>query len=155
MSTATKRAAPPMSPDTTRLVPISELHTHPAQMRTVYDPAAMATLTVQVLQAGGIAEWDPIVATPHPNTDGYSIISGHRRRMALLFSWALVEAYPAMQQTLTVEQVDAFLNTLLAKHATIEAAADALLATYSERTVRVHMFKGDAKEQALAVQRAN
>lgn len=157
MSTAT--AAVPASldtaTDTTRVVPIRDLHTHPAQMRTVHTTSAMAALTLQVLQAGGVADWQPIVAAPRTDTDGYYIISGHRRRLALLFSWALVDAYPAMQTTLTVEQVEAFLGTLIAEHTTIEAAADTLLSTYANHTITIHLFTGDLKAQVLALQRAN
>lgn len=145
-----------------RLVRMGDLHTHPAQMRTVYDPVAMASLTVQVLHAEGVASWQPIVVTPQPEGDGYFIVSGHRRRMALLFGWAFREGHAdsaeveAGQDTLTPEAVQAFFDTLLAHYTTIQAAATALLATpYADRLVPVHLFTGDLKEQILALQRAN
>ena len=138
------------------LVPMGTLRTHPAQMRTVYDPVAMASLTLQVLHAGGITGWQPIVATPNPDGD-YFIVSGHRRRMALLFSWAFAEADTGASEgeTVTSEAVQTFLETLLTHHATIEGAATALLPRYAERLVPIHLFEGDKKAQILALQQAN
>lgn len=146
-----------VSDSTTRLVRMGNLATHPAQMRTVYEPAAMAALTLQLLHTGGVAELQPIVATLQPEGAGYYIVSGHRRRMALLFSWAFTAQHPdlAHQDTLTPEVVQTFLDTVFTHHPTIEAAAEALLPAYADREVSIHLFTGDLKEQILALQRAN
>ena len=67
--------------------PISQFTEHPAQMRTLYELDDMATLTLQVYE-NDLDEWQPITATPD-GKGGYFIISGHRRRMARLFAYAL------------------------------------------------------------------
>lgn len=155
----TRKTAPPAPRDagTPALsVPMGNLHTHPAQMRTVYDPIAMASLTLQVLHAGGVAAWHPLVATPRPEGKGYFIVSGHRRRMALLFSWAFADGHTgASEETVTLDAVQTFLETLLTNHSTVEEAAAALLPPYAERLVPIHLFEGDLKAQILALQQAN
>lgn len=141
----------------TRLVHLRDLHTHPAQMRTVYDPTAMAALIMQVLHAGGIDASHPIVVSPLPDQEGYFIVSGHRRRMALLFSISLTEQHlHDPQESMTQEGVQAYLATLIAEHGTLEAAALSLLATpYGDHLVTVHLFTADERAQILALQRAN
>ena len=70
---------------------IKLLKTHPAQMRTIYNIDALATLTLQVYERG-LDEWQPIVASPNFGlsgaevSDGFYIISGHRRHMAQLLA---------------------------------------------------------------------
>lgn len=162
MSTAVPVSTPPPSAEhpsdhPTPLVRMGDLYTHPAQMRTVYDPVAMAALTVQLLHAGGIAAWQPIVATPQPDGNGYFIVSGHRRRMALLLGWAFREeaAVPLDDESFTSDAVQAFFDSLLTQYPTIEAAAEALLPRYAEQLVPIHRFTGDLKEQILALQQAN
>ena len=74
MATAAPLASPDTATNPTHLTQVSDLHPHPAQMRTVHTTATMAALTLQVLQAGGSADWQPIVATPRPDTDGYAML---------------------------------------------------------------------------------
>jgi hypothetical protein len=142
-------------------VKMAALHAHPAQMRTVYSLEAMAELTLQVLVNQGIDTWNPIVVTPTPDNNGYYVVSGHRRRMATLFSWA-VELYLSQQPepevrraAYTLEEMQAFLQTLLTKYEDIESAADAVALKFAERMLEVAHFEGDPKSQILALQRAN
>ena len=135
------------------MVKMAALHAHPAQMRTVYSLEAMAELTLQVLVNQGIDTWNPIVVTPTPDGNGYYVVSGHRRRMATLFSWA-VELYLSQQPepevrraTYTLEEIQAFLQTLLTKYEDIESAADAVAPKFAERTLEVARFEGDPKSQ--------
>ena len=82
---------------------IQHLKTHPAQMRTEYDQEGMAALTLQVFQRG-LDSWQPIVAAPAGEKGDYRIISGHRRRMARLFAFALEDwASEHPEQDVTVE----------------------------------------------------
>lgn len=87
---ATTADAPDALPETELiLVPIGELHPHPAQMRSHYDGAEMATLTLQVA-THGLDAWQPLLVAPAV-AGGYRILSGHRRRMAQLFAWHLAD----------------------------------------------------------------
>jgi hypothetical protein len=142
-------------------IPVADLHAHPAQMRTVYNLEAMAELTLQILANRGVDAWNPIVVTTAPESKGYYVVSGHRRRMATLFSWA-VEYYlgqhpepEARRAAYTIEEMQTFLQTLLTKYEDIESAADAVATKFAERTLEVALFEGDSKAQILALQRAN
>jgi hypothetical protein len=67
---------------------IKNLKQHVAQMRTQYDQEGIAALTLQIYQRG-LNKWQPILAAPTGENGDYRIISGHRRRMAQLFAFAL------------------------------------------------------------------
>lgn len=83
---------------------IQNLKRHAAQMRTQYDQDAMAALTLQLFQRG-LDEWQPILAAPAGENGDYRIISGHRRRMAQLFAFALEDwatEHPEQEATIEV-----------------------------------------------------
>src|SRR5262245_55519722 len=96
---------------------IKLLKPHPAQMRTVYDLEALATLTLQLFERG-LDNWQPIVAAPHG--DAYYLVSGHRRHMAQLLAFALrdwAKEHPDMVRceasAITIDVVRTMLNTLV------------------------------------------
>ncbi|MFQ5418880.1 MAG: ParB N-terminal domain-containing protein, partial [Anaerolineae bacterium] len=62
-------------------IAINHLKAHPAQMRTIYDLEALATLTLQIYERG-LDEWQPLLASPNGEEETYFIVSGHRRQMA-------------------------------------------------------------------------
>jgi hypothetical protein len=134
---------------------VQHLKSHPAQMRTVYDQEGMATLTLQLFQRG-LDEWQPILAAPAGDNGNYRIISGHRRRMARLFAFALqdwTEEHP--EQEVTVEVARTLIATLSEKLGSVEAAAEALLQKYGQREIPFVPFTGDQKAEVLALQAAN
>lgn len=142
-------------------VEMGSILAHPAQMRTLYSPEGMAELALQVYANQGIDAWNPILVTPTPESNGYYVVSGHRRRMATLFAWA-VEVWlnhqpdvATRRAAFTLEEMQTFLQTLLAKYTDIEGAADALAAKFADRPLDVALFEGDVKAQILALQRAN
>jgi len=90
---------------------IKQLKAHPAQMRTAYKLEALATLTLQVFERG-LDTWQPIVATP--NGDGFHIVSGHRRHMAQLLTFALQDwAREHTDTEISIEVVRTMLDTLV------------------------------------------
>lgn len=142
-------------------VEMGSIFAHPAQMRTLYSPEGMAELALQVYANQGIDAWNPILVTPAPEGNGYYVVSGHRRRMATLFAWA-VEVWLDHQPdaathraAFTLDEMQTFLQTLLSKYTDIEGAADALATKFADRPLEVALFEGDPKAQILALQRAN
>ncbi len=134
---------------------IKNLKRHVAQMRTQYDQEGMAALTLQIYQRG-LDHWQPIVAAPAGENGDYRIISGHRRRMAQLFAFALqdwAEEHP--DQEATIEVVRTMIAALNEKLGSMEEAAEALLQKYGEREISFVPFDGDRKSQVLALQAAN
>jgi hypothetical protein len=141
------------------IAPVAAFREHPAQMRTLYDLDKMVALTLTVYERG-LAEWQPLVAAPD-GTGGYYLVSGHRRRMARLFAWALETwlTHPdsGIDQSapVTIETVRDFIGTLVEKYEFVESAAEALAAKFAERELPFVLFEGDAKAQILALQAAN
>ena len=134
---------------------IKNLKQHAAQMRTQVDPEGMAALTLQVYQRG-LDEWQPIVAAPAGENGDYRIISGHRRRMARLFAFALEDwASEHPEQDVTVEVARTLIAALSEKLGSVEAAAEALLQKYGQREILFVPFSGDQKAEVLALQAAN
>ena len=134
---------------------IKNLKQHAAQMRTQVDPEGMAALTLQVYQRG-LDEWQPIVAAPAGENGEYQIISGHRRRMARLFAFALEDwASEHPEQDVTVEVARTLIAALSEKLGSVEAAAEALLQKYGQREILFVPFSGDQKAEVLALQAAN
>ena len=134
---------------------IQNLKRHAAQMRTQYDQEGMAALTLQVFQRG-LDQWQPIVAAPAGENGDYRIISGHRRRMAQLFAFALQDwsdEHP--DQEATIEVTRTMIAALCEKLGSLEEAAEALLQKYGEREIPFVSFYGDRKAQVLALQAAN
>ena len=134
---------------------IKNLKRHVAQMRTQYDQEGMAALTLQVYQRG-LDHWQPIVAAPAGENGNNRIISGHRRRMAQLFAFALqdwAEEHP--DQEATIEVARTMIATLSEKLGSVEEAAEALLHKYGEREIPFVPFDGDRKAEILALHAAN
>ena len=140
--------------------PISQFTEHPAQMRTLYSLSDMATLTLQVYE-NDLDEWQPITATPD-GKGGYFIISGHRRRMARLFAYALAtwidqpdSGINEEEEGVHIELVKEFIGALIMKYEYVDAAAEALTEYYANEEIEFVLFEGNAKAQILALQRAN
>lgn len=134
---------------------IKNLKRHVAQMRTQYDQEGMAALTLQVYQRG-LDNWQPIVAAPTAENDDYRIISGHRRRMAQLFAFALQDWIDEQSdREATIEVAHTMIATLSEKLGSVEAAAEALLQKYGEREIPFVPFDGDRKAEILSLQAAN
>ena len=136
----------------TATIQIQHLKSHPAQMCTQVDPEGMDALTLHVYQRG-LDHWQPILAAPAGENGDYRIISGHRRRMARLFAFALEDwASEHPEQDVTVEVARTLIATLSEKLGSVEAAADALLNKYGEREIPFVLFSGDQKAEVLALQ---
>ena len=140
--------------------PISKFAEHPAQMRTLYELDDMATLTLQVYE-NDLDEWQPITATPD-GKGGYFIISGHRRRMARLFAYALAtwinqpdSGINEEEEGVHIELVKDFIGALVEKYEYVDAAAEALTEHYANEEIEIVLFEGNQKAQILALQRAN
>ncbi|MCB0078039.1 MAG: hypothetical protein KDD73_11550 [Anaerolineales bacterium] len=150
--------ATPTASSSYQAAPITAFHEHPAQMRTLYDLEEMATLTLQVY-GRDLDQWQPIVATPRPDGEGYYILSGHRRRMARLFADALLlwrsETAVDEAESVTLEEVCEFLTVVVQTYEFLDVGAEALAAENPERSLPFVLFEGDEKAQILALQRAN
>ena len=134
-------------------IAIKQLKAHPAQMRTTYDLERLATLTLQVYERG-LHSWQPIVASP--NGEGYHIVSGHRRHMAQLFSFALQDWAKEHPDTeITIEVVRTMINTLVESLGTLGKVITSLLTKYGDEAVEFVTFEGNQKAQILALQAAN
>ncbi len=132
---------------------LKQLKAHPAQMRTVYDLDALATLTLQVFERG-LDQWQPIVASP--NGEGYHIVSGHRRHMAQLFSFALRDWSKEHADTeISIEVVRTMIHTLVESLGTLDQVMASLLTKYGDEAVEFVTFEGSQKAQILALQAAN
>ncbi|MCA9941912.1 MAG: ParB N-terminal domain-containing protein, partial [Anaerolineales bacterium] len=135
------------------ITPLKQLKVHPAQMRTTYDLEKLATLTLQVYERG-LDSWQPIVASP--NGEGYHIVSGHRRHMAQLFSFALRDwAKEHTDTEISIEVVRTMITTLVESLGTLQQVIASLLTKYGEETVEFVTFEGSQKAQILALQAAN
>jgi len=132
---------------------LKRLKAHPAQMRTIYDLGGLATLTLQVYERG-LDSWQPIVASP--NGEGYHIVSGHRRHMAQLFSFALRDWAKEHPDTeISIEVVRTMINTLVESLGTLEQVIASLLTKYGDEAIEFVTFEGGQKAQILALQAAN
>ena len=132
---------------------IRQLKTHPAQMRTIYNLESLATLTLQVFERG-LDAWQPIVATPNGN--GFHIISGHRRHMAQLLTFALQDwANEHTDTEISVEVVRTMLDTLVDSLGSLDKVVLSLLEKYGEKCISYTLFEGSQKDQILALQAAN
>ena len=138
---------------------IDQLAEHPAQMRTLYQIEDMATLTLQVYSSD-LDDWQPITTTPD-GKDGYYIISGHRRRMARLFAYGLStwisqpDSPVKANDEVDIELVKEFIGALVEKYEFVDAAAEVLTEHYATQEIEFVLFTGSAKDQILALQRAN
>ncbi|HID50634.1 MAG TPA: hypothetical protein EYP41_01180 [Anaerolineae bacterium] len=147
---------------------IKTLKPHPAQMRTIYDLEALATLTLQIYERG-LDNWQPVVASPNPglsNAEGsqatpdgvaaYHIISGHRRHMAQLLAFALHDWAKERPDTeITIEVVRTMISTLVESLGALEKVITPLLAKYGNQEVDFVTFEGSRKAEILALQAAN
>src|SRR5690606_29279134 len=98
----------------------------------------------------------PIVSAPAGANGDYRIITGHRRRMAQLFAYALQDwAGEHPDQEVTIEVARTMIAALSEKLGSVEEAAEALLQKYGEREIPFVPFDGDRKAQVLALQAAN
>src|SRR5690606_26667970 len=98
----------------------------------------------------------PIVSAPAGANGDYRIITGHRRRMAQLFAYALQDwAGEHPDQEVTIEVARTMIAALSEKLGSVEEAAEALLQKYGEREIPFVPFDGDRKTQVLALQAAN
>ena len=132
---------------------IRQLKAHPAQMRTTYDLAALAALTLQVYERG-LDTWQPVVASPHG--DAFHIVSGHRRHMAQLLAFALRDWAAERSDTdITLEVVQAMLETLTDSLGSLEQVTTSLLVKYGDEEIPFVAFEGSQKAQILALQAAN
>ena len=132
---------------------LKQLKAHPAQMRTTYDLDGLAALTLQVYERG-LDSWQPIVASP--NGEGYHIVSGHRRHMAQLFSFALRDWAKEHPDTeISIEVVRTMINTLVESLGTLEQVIASLLTKYGDEAIEFVTFEGGQKAQILALQAAN
>ncbi|WP_420640500.1 ParB/RepB/Spo0J family partition protein [Candidatus Leptofilum sp.] len=132
---------------------LKQLKAHPAQMRTTYDLDGLAALTLQVYERG-LDQWQPIVASP--NGEGYHIVSGHRRHMAQLFSFALRDwAKEHADTEISIEVVRTMIHTLVESLGTLEQVIASLLTKYGDEAVEFVTFEGGQKAQILALQAAN
>ncbi|HRQ42150.1 MAG TPA: ParB N-terminal domain-containing protein [Chloroflexota bacterium] len=132
---------------------IKLLKPHPAQMRTVYDLEALATLTLQLFERG-LDDWQPIVAAPHG--EAYYLVSGHRRHMAQLLAFALRGWAKEHSDTeITIEVVRTMLNTLVESLGSLEKVIASLFTKYGDEEIAFVTFEGSQKAQILALQSAN
>ncbi len=161
-------------------VMLMQLHIHDAHDRTRYDLDKLAGLTLQVVERN-LDEWQPVTAALAKSANGkaaqYRIISGHRRWLARILAYAVLEwaKLPDHQartengidlpfvrellveivQTLTgQEKVGGSVQvTLSAKF--VHTAIGQLLQLYGENEITIAEFKGSEKAQMLALQAAN
>jgi ParB-like chromosome segregation protein Spo0J len=137
---------------------LNQLKPHPAQMRTSYDLEALATLTLQIYERG-LNEWQPILASPRPapnGSDGYYIISGHRRHMAQLLALALRDwADQRPEEEIDIEAARGLINSLVETCGSLLDVIPFLLEQYGTVEVGFVPFAGSDKAQILALQNAN
>ncbi|MCZ7671782.1 MAG: ParB/RepB/Spo0J family partition protein [Chloroflexi bacterium] len=132
---------------------IRNFKTHPAQMRTTHDIGKLAELTLQIYERG-LNEWQPIVASP--NEKGFYIVSGHRRHISKLLSFALsswVKDHP--DTNITVEVVETMIIALTEKLGSLDNLITSLKDKYGDEEIPYVPFAGDTKAQVLALQAAN
>jgi ParB-like chromosome segregation protein Spo0J len=141
--------------------PLNQLKPHPAQMRTSYDLESLASLTLQIYERG-LNEWQPIVASARPGangaegSDGYHIISGHRRHMAQLLAFALRDwATQRPDEEVDIEVVRTLLDSLIDTCGSLADVITFLLDQYGSEEVAFVPFAGSDKAQVLALQAAN
>jgi hypothetical protein len=140
---------------------LNQLKPHPAQMRTIYDLEALAGLTLQIYERG-LNEWQPIVASAKPGangaegSDGYHIISGHRRHMAQLLALALRDwAAQRPDEEVDIEVVRTLLNSLVDTCGSLPETITFLLDQYGKEEVEFVTFEGSQKATILALHAAN
>ena len=133
---------------------LNQLHPHPAQMRTQYDLDSLASLTLQLYQRG-LDAWQPILVSQ--NGEGYQIVSGHRRQIALLLSLALRQLADAQEEKMemTVEIVRSWLKTLVEELGSLEQLVAALRDKHGDHEIPAVPFNGSQKAEILALQSAN
>ncbi len=161
-------------------VMLKQLHIHDAHDRTRYDLDKLAGLTLQVVERN-LDEWQPVTAALAQPANGkaaqYRIISGHRRWLARILAYAVLEwaKLPDHQartengidlpfvrellveivQTLTGQQrVEGSVQMTLSAES-VHTAITQLLQLYGENEITIAEFKGGAKAQMLALQAAN
>ncbi len=140
---------------------IRNFKTHPAQMRTTHDIGKLAELTLQIYERG-LNEWQPIVASPNPGLsraeagEGVYIVSGHRRHISKLLSFALSSwAKDHPDTDITVEVVETMIVALSEKLGSLDNLITSLKDKYGDEEIPYVPFDGDAKAQVLALQAAN
>ena len=140
---------------------IRNFKTHPAQMRTTHDMGKLAELTLQIYERD-LNEWQPIVASPNPGLsraeagEGVYIVSGHRRHISKLLSFALSSWAKDHQDTdITVEVVETMIVALSEKLGSLDNLITSLKDKYGDEEIPYVPFDGDAKAQVLALQAAN
>jgi ParB-like chromosome segregation protein Spo0J len=137
---------------------LNQFQPHPAQMRTSYDLEALATLTLQIYERG-LNEWQPILASPRPapnGSNGYYIISGHRRHMAQLLALALRDwADGRPEEEVNIEAARGLINSLVETCGSLLEVIPFLLQRYGAVEVGFVPFAGSDKAQILALQNAN
>ena len=140
---------------------LNQFQPHPAQMRTSYDLDALASLTLQIYERG-LNEWQPILASPRPaangsgGSDGYYIISGHRRHMAQLVALALRTWAAERPDTVVgIEAARGLINSLVETCGSLADAIPFLLEQHGSEEVGFVPFEGSDKAQILALQNAN
>ncbi len=171
-------AAPP---DVSVVVTLAQLHIHDAHDRTRYDLDKLAGLTLQVVERN-LDKWQPVTAALSQPANGkaaqYRIISGHRRWLARILAYAVLEwaKLPQHQertesgidlpfvrellveivQTLTGQtQVEGMVVQMTLSAESVHAAISQLLQLYGENEITIAQFTGSAKAQMLALQAAN
>ncbi|MFQ5488943.1 MAG: ParB/RepB/Spo0J family partition protein, partial [Gammaproteobacteria bacterium] len=136
-------------------IAINHLKAHPAQMRTIYDLEALATLTLQIYERG-LDEWQPLLASPNGEEETYFIVSGHRRQMARLLAWALADwATDHPDTEISVEVARTMITTLVNSLGSLEKVIAALLEKYGDREITIALFEGSKKAEILSLQAAN
>jgi hypothetical protein len=123
-------------------------------MRTQYDLDSLAGLTLQLYQRG-LDAWQPILVSQ--NGEGYQIVSGHRRQIALLLSLALRQLADAQEEKMemTVEIVRSWLKTLVEELGSLEQLVAALRDKHGDHEIPAVPFNGSQKAEILALQSAN
>jgi len=134
---------------------INTLKPHPAQMRTIYDLEALATLTLQIYERG-LDEWQTLLASSNGEEGAYFIVSGHRRQMARLLAWALADwATDHPDTEISVEVARTMITTLSNSLGSLEKVITALLEKYGDREIPIALFEGSKKAEILSLQAAN
>lgn len=161
-------------------VMLMQLHIHDAHDRTRYDLDKLAGLTLQVVERN-LDEWQPVTAALAQPANGkaaqYRIISGHRRWLARILAYAVLEwaKLPDHQartengidlpfvrdllveivQTLTGQEKVAGSVQMTLSAESVHTAIGQLLQLYGENEITIAEFKGSEKAQMLALQAAN
>jgi hypothetical protein len=128
-------------------VKVKSLDVHPAQIRTVYPLAKMASLTLSMLSHGYDAD-QPILVRKKGRR--YEVIRGHRRRMA----WTLANYISSISGDGVVFDIESVHDALreLTKQCSVETAVESLLKSkFKSLEVPALLFTGTYQESMVSL----